>query len=149
MESLYETFKIRVKETLKPLGYKKYGATYIQTAKELKNIINIQHGRFSTKDDCYAMINLSYHKVDDKIKNIRYSDFYEFRHDDFNKEGYTGGGYRDKIYPTTLCFKSIHEIGKAINILKKVEKVFRCDTKKELIEKYKKLNLELYEWVHV
>jgi hypothetical protein len=136
--SLSQRFADEVWNVLKPKGYKRNGNNFIYTGKEVKTVVNIQGGKYSQKDDAYSMLNISYGRMDKKVKSIRDCDFFIFRHDSYDENGFfgMGSGYGN-IYPVSLDYTNDVEISKAIDILKKIEPLFRCETFKDIEDKYK------------
>jgi len=134
--TLSQRFSDAVWAELKPKGYKRNGNNFIYTGKEVKTIVNIQGGKYSSREDAYSMLNISYGRLDKKIKSINDADFFHFRHDRYNDTelmAYNWG----KAYPVTLDYTNDKEIADAISILQAIEPVFRCETLKDIEDKYK------------
>ncbi len=136
--TLSQRFADAVWAELKPKGYKRNGNNFIYTGKEVKTIVNIQGGKYSSKEDAYSMLNISYGRLDKKVKSINDADFFHFRHDSYSKLGFFGiGSGHGNPYPVSLNYTNDKEIADAIAILQKIEPVFKCETLKDIEDKYK------------
>jgi uncharacterized protein YktA (UPF0223 family) len=136
--TLSQRFADEVWAELKPKGYKRNGKNFIYTGKEVKTIVNIQGGKYSSRESAYSMLNISYGRLDKKIKSINDADFFHFRHNEYTDSDFFGVGYCHlKPYPISLDYTNDKEIADAIAILQKIEPIFRCETLKDVKDRYK------------
>jgi hypothetical protein len=143
--TLNHVFVDMAAEYLKPIGYKKYGSTFVYTGKEVRTVINIQGGRMSDKISAYSMINVSYANLENNCKSIKNADFFVLRHDDFEDGRYEK--YTNQ-YPITFDYKDNAGIEVAMKALKEIEVIVRKDTIWEIEKEYRQ-KMQSNSWYDV